>query len=199
LTGPLIVVAKIAAQWTTRWFATASCLAVLTLPTAADPDCRSAGNIAPGLQKLIHEFQDAERTGAAALSVEDFLVGVTDIAAQDRADLDRRGAVKVAKTGPSEGSVANDGQKQLQFEGLFAGRQTFFRVPQHIQSRFHTAPDKLTLYYEPSHALQLGEALPLIGIPVFLTVNHVVITPNRLFFFWGSNSSDQPDRCYIPS
>lgn len=194
-----ILAAKIATRWMMRCIVTALGLLVLTRPAAADPDCRPAGDITPGLQKLIHEFQDAERTGSGALSVEDFLVGVTDIAPQDRADLDRRGAVKVAKTGPSEGSVANDGQKQLQFEGIFASRQTFFRVPQHIQSRFHTAPDKLTLYYEASHALQLGEALPLIGIPVFLTVNHVVITPNRLYFFWGSNSSDEPDRCYIPS
>ena len=181
------------------WLAILFAASLVTTPAAADPDCRKAGDIAPGLQKLIREFQSADHSGVAALSVEDFLVGVTQIAPPDRADLDRRGSVKVAKTGPSEGSVNNDGQKQLQFEGIFASRQTFFRVPQHIQSRFHLAADKLTLSYDSEHALQLGEAIPFVGIPVFLTVNHVVVTRDRLYFFWGSNSGDDPDRCYVPS
>lgn len=181
------------------WLAIFVAALLVNTPAAADPDCRKAGDIAPGLQKLIREFQSADHNGTAALAVEDFLVGVTKIPPPDRADLDRRGSVKVAKTGPSEGSVNNDGQAQLQFEGIFASRQTFFRVPQHIQSRFHLAADKLTLYYDAAHALQLGEALPFVGIPVFLTVNHVVITPDRLYFFWGSNSGDDPDRCYVPS
>jgi hypothetical protein len=170
-----------------------------TARAEADPDCRAAGNIAPGLQKLVDEFHDAGRTGNANLSVRDFLAGVTEIPAADRAALDRRGSVKVASASPDSGSFSSDGQTQLQFEGIFARRQTFFRVPLHIHARYVTKAGGVTLYYDPSAAIELGEAIPLVGIPIFRTINHVSITRDRLLFFWDSNASDDADRCYVPS
>ena len=181
--------------------AAALALLVSFAPGSADAEtaCRPAGNISPGLLKLLHEFQAADRTGGTVLPVQDFIVGVSDIAAADQAALAHRGLVTATKTGANEGSVRNDGQALIEFQGIFARRQTFFRVPQHIRAHYRAAANEVTLYYESGGALQLGEALPLIGIPVYRTVHHVVISPDKLLFYWGDGSSEEPDRCYVTS
>lgn len=170
---------------------------LLSLPAHADPDCRPAGPISQGLQKLIKEFHASDKAGHGALSVQDFLVGVSDIPSKDENALDRRGPVKVAGSGIGSGSIDNDGQAPLEFAGIFAGKQTYFRVPEHIRARYVSAGDALMLYYEAGQALQVGEALPLVNLPVYRTVNHVRVTGDKLLFFWGDNKGQDPDRCYV--
>jgi len=179
------------------WLTALLAAATTFLPAAAAADCRPAGNIGPGLRKLIQAFQTADKTGHAVLAVQDFLVGVTDIEPGAQALLNRRGAVAVTKTGLGQGSVLNIGQSSLSFEGMFAQDQTYFIVPQNLKARFVSKTNSLILYYNDDNRLHLGEAI--IGIPVYHSVNHVAITPDKLQFFWGDNTSDDADRCYAPS
>ncbi len=165
---------------------------------AADPDCVAAGPISPGLEKLVRDFQTADRAGRDALSVQDFLVGVTNIPASDEAALNRRGPVEAAKTGAGTGSIANNGRIQLEFQGIFARKQTFFKVPPNIKARYVTSADKVTLYYDSAGAIQVGEAVPLIDVPFYRTINHVIVSGDKLLFFWGSNTGPEADRCYVP-
>ena len=82
---------------------------------------------------------------------------------------------------------------------MFARKQTFFKVPQRIEAQYRVSKGTLTLAYKEGAAIALGEAVPVVGIPVYRRINHVVITPDRLLFFWDSNSGTEPDRCYVPS
>ena len=172
---------------------------LFSVPAHADPECRPAGPISSGLQKLIKEFRTSDKAGRGALSVQDFLVGVSEIPSSDESALDRRGTVKVAGSGTGSGSIANDGLAPLEFAGIFAGRQTYFRVPEHIRARYVSSGDALMLYYEAGQAIQVGEALPLLNVPVYRTINHVRVTGDKLLFFWGDNTSADPDRCYVAS
>jgi len=182
-----------------RWLVLALVVALMPLGATAEPECRSADNLGPGLRKLIQDFRGADQAGSAELSVQDFLAGVTKIRPDDQASLDHRGIVRVARTAAGQGSVRNDGKSQFQFDALFAGRQTYFRIPQSLKARYVVKPDSVLLFYDADNALHLGEAIPFVGLPIFRTVNHVAIRADRLLFFWGDNSGDEADRCYVPS
>ena len=162
------------------------------------PDCRAAGPIGGGLRKLIREFAAATPGQVKAAPVQDFLVGVSGISADAEHALLARGPSRISAKGAAEGDLASDGPQQLQFEGIFAGRQTFFRVPQTIRAQYHVSQGTLTIAYKAGNAIQLGEAVPLVKIPVFRSINHVVVAPDRLLFFWGDNADGEPDRCYVP-
>ncbi|HEY2013238.1 MAG TPA: hypothetical protein VGH38_07025 [Bryobacteraceae bacterium] len=165
----------------------------------AMPDCRPAGPIGAGLRKLVREFGEARpgQTGSAA--VQDFLIGVSGIPSASQAALVQRGPTHILAKAAGEGDLASDGPQALQFEGVFARTRTFFRVPQQIRAQYRASGRTLTIAYKEGAAIELGEAVPLVGVPVYRRINHVVITPDRLLFFWGSNASDEPDRCYVPS
>jgi hypothetical protein len=111
----------------------------------------------------------------------------------------QRGPSQILPKGAGVGDLASDGPQALQFEGVFARKRTFFKVPQRIRARYRVSKGTLTLAYEEGGAIELGEAVPLVDIPVYRRINHVVVTPDRLLFFWGSNSDGEADRCYVPS
>lgn len=167
------------------------------LVSPASADCRDAGPISAGLRKLIDEFAQVSPGHAGKAPVEDFLVGVTQIPPGAESALRRRPPADITARAPGEGSVSDIGTSMLQFSGIFARNKTFFRVPQHIEGQYRVTHDKLTLYYKHGGALELGEAIPLLGIPVFRHVNHIEITPDRLLFYWGDNAHGAPDRCYV--
>ncbi|MGC8536895.1 MAG: hypothetical protein ACP5QR_15420 [Rhizomicrobium sp.] len=175
----------------------ASLVVSLGLVSPALAYCRKAGPISAGLKKLIDEFSQVAPGHSGEATVQDFLVGVSKIPPKAMAALARRAPAIITADGPGEGSVAETGATKLQFSGIFARNETYFRVPQHIEGHYRVTKNKLTLYYKHGGALELGEAIPLIGIPVFRRVNHVEITPDRLLFFWGDNAHGTPDRCYV--
>jgi hypothetical protein len=153
--------------------------------------------LSAGLKKFIGDLKAADRAGHGELPVQDFLAGVSKIKPTDEAALNHRGSVKVIGARAGLGTTANDGQAPLEFQAVFAYRQTFFRVPQHIRSQYVIAGDVVTLNYDAAGALQFGEAVPLVGIPFYRTLEHAVITPDKLLFFWQGNSSPEADRCYV--
>jgi hypothetical protein len=183
----------------TRWPIAFIALVMLAGASSASAsvDCRPTSNIGPGLKKLIQDFQTADKSGTAQFPVQDFLVGVTAIKQADQAALDHRGAVKASRTAPGQGAVHNTGQAWLEFDALFAGEQTYFKVPQAINSHYLSKPNSVVLFYDSGNALHLGESI--LGITLYHRVNHVAIFADKLLFFWDDNSSDEPDRCYVPS
>jgi hypothetical protein len=182
------------------FIAAIGCAVLLCLTEAsAMPECRPAGPIGFGLKRLIREFAEATPGRLNTAAVEDFLVGVSGIPATSHAALMQRPPVHILPKRAGEGDLASDGSRELQFEGVFAQKRTFFKVPEKIRAHFRASKGTLTLAYEEGGAIQLGEAVPLVDIPVYRRINHVVIAPDRLLFFWGSNSDGEPDRCYVPS
>lgn len=165
----------------------------------AEPDCRPAGPISPGLAKLIGEFSRATPKHNAQAPVEDFLVGVSGISPPARAALARRHPTRILAARAGEGDLANDGAAPLQFDGIFAARQTLFKIPEHVRAHYRADQGKLTLAYAEGAAIELGENVPLVQIPVYHRINHVVIMPEKLLFYWDDNSDGEADRCYVPS
>ncbi len=175
----------------------ASLVVSLGLVSPVLADCRKAGPISAGLEKLIDEFSQVAPGHSGEATVQDFLVGVSKIPPKAVAALTRRAPAIITAYGPGEGSVAETGTTRLQFSGIFARHKSFFRVPEYIHGHYRVAHGLLTLYYNPGGALALGEPIPLIGIPFFRHINHVEITATRILFFWGTNTHGSPDRCYV--
>ena len=182
------------------WQIAAATLFLFTAPAAAaEPECRPAGPISPGLAKLIQEFGQAMPHRSAQAPVEDFLAGVTGISATAKADLARRDPTRIQAARPGEGDLVNRGQVPLQFDGIFAARHTLFKIPQTVRAHYRVAHGALTLAYADGAAIELGEDVPLVNIPVYHRINHVVVAPQKLLFYWDSNAGGDADRCYISS
>ncbi len=171
--------------------------AVANGPALAD-DCQPAEGLGPGLVKLLDGFHRADETGQASLKTEDFLAGVTQIAEPNRQALDRRSLVRVVRQAPQKGTIESEGPVALEFKGQFAGKERYFRVPAHIRARYAIGANSVTLSYQEGDAIQLGEAIPLVEVPFFRTIDHVVIARDTLLFFWTGNSGTTADRCYRP-
>lgn len=189
-------------MWARRWprIAAVAALALFSVPAAAaEPECRPAAAISPGLSKLIQEFGQATPHRSAQAPVEDFLVGVTGISASAKADLDGREPTRILAASSGEGDLVNRGQVPLQFDGIFAGRHTLFKIPQTVRAHYRVAHGTLTIAYADGAAIQLGEDVPLVNIPIYHRINHVVVAPQKLLFYWDSNADGEADRCYVPN
>jgi hypothetical protein len=174
-------------------------LALSASTALAEPACRPAGPISPGLAKLIGEFSRAIPRHDAQAPVEDFLVGVSEISPAAKAALARRHPTRVVAVRAGEGDLVNEGAAPLQFDGIFAGRQTLFKIPQRVRAHYRATPGRLTLAYAEGAAIELGETVPLVGISIYHRINHVVVMPEKLLFYWDNNSDGEADRCYVPS
>ena len=135
---------------------------------------------------------------AVQAPVEDFLAGVTGISAAAKADLQGREPTRIQATRPGEGDLVNRGRAPLQFDGIFAGRHTLFKIPQTVRAHYRVTQGTLTLAYAEGAAIQLGEDVPLVNIPIYHRINHVVVAPQKLLFYWDSNADGEADRCYVP-
>lgn len=173
-------------------------LAMMANTPAQADDCQYAEGLGPGLATLLDGFHHADESGQASLSTQAFLAGVTEISEPNRQALDRRSVVRVIRQSPLKGSVESEGPVALEFKGLFAGKERYFRVPAHIRARYELGPNSATLTYQEGNAIQLGEAIPFTEIPFFRTIDHVVIAKDRLLFFWTGNGGTTADRCYRP-
>lgn len=187
--------------WAGRWRIAAVAAVVLFLasPATAEPECRLAGDISPGLSKLIVEFGRAMPHRVGQAPVEDFLAGVTGISASAKAGLEKRQPTRIQAIHPGEGNLIEQGTMPLQFDGTFAGRHTLFKIPQTVRAHYRVARGELTLAYADGAAIELGEDVPLVNIPIYHRINHVVVAPQKLLFYWDSNADGEADRCYVAS
>jgi hypothetical protein len=162
----------------------------------AATDCVAVPGIGPEIAKFLDEVAAAQEAGQGSLPLGDVLFGVTGIDAHDRKALDRRQPVTVTKRDASGGDYANDGPKPITVEGIFAGKQTFFRIPKAVRGRYTLGADggSVTLVYDPDYTVELGERI--LGIRFFAAIHHSVVTRDGLAFFLDQNAGPDPDRCY---
>jgi hypothetical protein len=129
------------------------------------------------------------------MPIREVLFGVTSIDAEDSTALDAREQVQLTRRTANGGDYGNRGPAKITVEGVFAGRETLFRLPKIIEGRYRLDETGATLTYDPAHAVDVGERI--IGIPIFLSVHRMVVTRQKLSFFFGGNDGDTPDRCYL--
>jgi hypothetical protein len=120
---------------------------------------------------------------------------VTGIDAEDQQALDRRTPVAVIRRDAGGGDYANEGPEEITVEGIFAQKQTFFRLPRAVRGRYTIATDGgVTLTYDPARTVELGERH--VGMLFFKGIHHTEITRDGIAFFLDENTGPDPDRCY---
>jgi hypothetical protein len=157
----------------------------------------------PEIAKFLDEVKAAQVAGQGTLTLMDAFFGVTQIDADDQQDLAKREPVKIVKRDETGGDYSNRGPKKITVEGLFAGEQTFFRIPKFLAGRYTLAvngdspngpPEGVTLNYDPAHSVELGATV--MGLRFFKPIHHSVITRAGVAFFLDTNAGPDPDRCY---
>jgi len=170
-------------------------LVLAAAPVRAETDCVAVPGIKPEIAKFLSEVAAAQAAGQGTLPLMDVLFGVTGIDAHDQKALDRRDPVLVTRRDAGGGDYANQGPKTITVEGIFAGKETFFRIPKQVRGRYTLGADGgVTLAYDPEATVELGERH--LGIRFFATIHHTVITRDGLAFFLDDNAGPDPDRCY---
>lgn len=175
------------------------CLLLLALggvaPTAqAADDCLIVTDARPSIDKFLAEARAAQAAGAGTMPINDVLFGVTAIGAGDQRALAKRDPVRLTKTATDGGDYESSGPKRITVEGIFAGRDTLFRIPKLVLGKYTLSDAGATLVYDTEHPVEVGESV--VGIRFFKSVHRTVITPDKLEFFFAGNDSDAPDRCY---
>ncbi|WP_374378283.1 hypothetical protein [Dongia sp.] len=160
----------------------------------ADADCDAAPGVRPEIESFLTRATAAQTAGTGTMPIDAVLFGVTGIDAEDRGELDARAAVELTRRTASGGDYVNRGPARITVEGIFAARETLFRLPKLILGRYRLEGDGATLTYDPDHTVEVGERV--LGIPIFMDVHRMSVTPQRLAFFFAGNDGDDPDRCY---
>ena len=174
-------------------------LAVLALllpwPALAATDCMPAPGILGEIETFLQDSATAQAAGAGTMPIREVLFGVTDIDAEDNGKLDTRAQVQLTRRTATGGDYSNSGPKKVTIEGIFAGRETLFRLPKRIEGRYRLDDKGATLTYDPAYAVDVGEHV--LGIPFFMTVHRMVVTREQLSFYFAGNDGADPDRCYL--
>lgn len=161
----------------------------------AATDCVPVPGIAGEIEAFLGYAATAQAAGQGTMPVRKVLFGVTGIDDEDAGQLDARGFVTLTRRTADGGDYSNRGPEKVTIEGIFAGRETLFRLPPEIAGRYRLDPDRVTLTYDPAHAVDVGERV--IGIPFFVSVHRMVVTQQQIGFYFAGNDSDDPDRCYL--
>lgn len=171
-------------------------LLVIHVPQVrAEEECMPVPGIAGEVEKFLSEAAVAHAANHGSMPLRDVLFGVTDLDADDASQLNAREPVNLTRRTADGGDYNNHGPKKLMIEGMFAGRETLFRLPKRIKGRYRLADKGVTLTYDPAHAVEVGEHI--IGIPMFVSVHRMIVTRTQLSFYFSGNDSGEPDRCYL--
>jgi len=164
-------------------------------PAEAKTACMTVPGIGPEIAKFLDEVAAAQAKGQGTLPLMDVLFGITEIDAEDQQEIDGRPTVHLMPRGTDGGDFATDGPEAITVQGVFANKETYFRMPRKVRGRYVIGPDGgVTLIYDPKHAVELGE--PHMGMAFFARTNHTVIKRDSLAFFLDDNTGPDPDRCY---
>jgi hypothetical protein len=166
----------------------------LTAGAYADADCVDV----PGIEGEIDSFLDqavaAQGAGQGTMPIDAVLFGVTDIGVEDRQELDARAKVELKRRTADGGDYTNRGPERITVEGIFAERETLFRLPKLILGRYRLNGQGATLAYDPEHTVEVGERV--LGIPFFMEMGRMSVTREELAFYFAGNDGPEPDRCY---
>ncbi|MBI2255378.1 MAG: hypothetical protein HYU58_12220 [Proteobacteria bacterium] len=165
------------------------------LPAVAETDCVPAPGIAGEVATFLTDSAAAQAAGTGTMPIREVLFGVTDIDDEDQGKLDTREKVQLTRRIATGGDYVNLGPKKITVEGIFAGRETLFRLPKRIEGSYRLDDKGALLTYDPAHAVEVGEHI--LGIPFFMTVHRMSVTPEKLAFYFAGNDGADPDRCYL--
>jgi hypothetical protein len=177
-----------------RWLLAGLAL-LLPWPALAATDCLPAPGVLGEIETFLQDSATAQAAGAGTMPIREVLFGVTGIDDEDQQKLDGREQVELARRTATGGDYSNKGPKKVTVEGIFAGRETIFRLPKRIEGRYRLDDKGATLTYDPAYAVEVGEHV--LGIPFFMTVHRMVVTREQLSFYFAGNDSADPDRCYL--
>nr|WP_298682415.1 hypothetical protein [uncultured Dongia sp.] len=171
-------------------------LGVVTLgpsPSLAN-DCRAVQGVGASIDKFLATTRAAQAAGQGTMPVNDVLFGVTEIDAEDQQALAERALVQLSKRDDTTGAYESRGPETITVEGVFADRDTLFRIPELVLGQYTLSAEGAELVYDPEHPAEVGESA--LGIHFFKAIHRTVITPDRLAFFFEGNDDGEPDRCY---
>lgn len=182
--------------WQHRLMLLAVCgiMSLAAVPAWAE-DCAVVTDAGPSIDKFLDEAQAAQAAGAGTMPINDVLFGVTGISAEDQQRLDKRDLVEMTRRDVAGGDYESRGPKRVTIEGIFAGRDTLFRIPKLVMGKYTLSDTGAILVYDPEHPVEVGESV--VGIHFFKSVHRTVIARDRLEFFFAGNESAEPDRCYV--
>jgi hypothetical protein len=161
----------------------------------AESDCVAVPGILREVETFLAHSANAQAAGSGAMPIREVLFGVTDIDAEDNGELDAREQVQMTRRTASGGDYTNSGPKKVTIEGIFAGRETLFRLPKRIEGSYRLDSTGATLTYDPDFAVDVGERI--IGIPLFMSVHRMTVSREKLAFYFAGNDGTDPDRCYL--
>lgn len=160
----------------------------------AEDNCIAVAGIGASIDKFLGAARAAQDAGVGALPINDVLFGVTEISPAHQRELDARAKVRLTKRDALGGDYESRGPRRITVEGIFAERDTLFRLPKKVLGRYVLNDQGVTLTYDPEHTVEVGERV--LGIRFFKDMHHTIITRDKLSFFFGDNDGDEPDRCY---
>ncbi|WP_374653075.1 hypothetical protein [Dongia sp.] len=169
-------------------------LAWAAAPARAERDCTAVPGIVGEIDSFLAQAAHAQGAGSGTMPIDAVLFGVTEIGPEDRQELDTRDRVQLQRRTASGGDYANRGPERITVEGIFAERETLFRLPELILGRYRLEPGGATLTYDPDHTVEVGERV--LGIPFFMEVGRMSVSREKLAFYFSGNDGDEPDRCY---
>ena len=164
-------------------------------PAAAQSDCVPVPGILGEVETFLKDSAAAQTAGAGTMPIREVLFGVTGFDDEDKVKLDGRELVKLTRRTATGGDYSNQGPKKVTIDGIFAGRETIFRLPKRIEGRYRLDESGATLTYDPDYAVEVGERI--IGIPLFMSVHRMTVSREKLAFYFAGNDGGDPDRCYL--
>ena len=181
--------------WGAFWRVVALVAGFSPMPALADADCVAVPGILGEVESFLTHSAAAQAAGTGTMPIREVLFGVTGIDAEDNGKLDAREVVELTRRTASGGDYSNAGPKKVTIEGIFAGRETLFRLPKRIVGNYRLDDTGATLTYDPAFAVDVGERI--IGIPIFMSVHRMTVSRDKLAFYFAGNDGTDPDRCYL--
>jgi hypothetical protein len=169
--------------------------AFVSLPAAADANCRRVPGLSTPIQAFLLDAGAVHAAGGGVMPLKDFLIGITDISHSDMQELKARAPIAWVKETDAGGKFSNAGPQDISFQGIFASTETYFRIPRTVRGTYSILSNGVQIVYDPQYRMEVGEKI--LGMKAFRSINHTVTTANQLTFFFGSNASGDPDRCYL--
>lgn len=171
------------------------CAALLPDLAAAEEDCEAVTGVQSSIEQFLEKAHRNQDMGQGTLTLNDVLVGVTEIDAEDQAALAARPLVTMTKSDATHGAYETRGAERISIEGMFAGQETLFRIPKLAKGTYELTEDGATLTYDPNRTVEVG--ISVIGLHLYKEVHRQVITRQRLAFYFAGNDGSDADRCYI--
>jgi hypothetical protein len=169
--------------------------AFVSLPAAADANCRRVPGLSASIQAFLLDAGAVHAAGGGVIPLKDLLIGITDISHSDMQALKARNSIAWVKENDEGGKFSNAGPQDISFQGVFASTDTYFKIPKTVRGTYLVFSNSVQIIYDPQYRMEVGEKI--LGMKAFRSINHTVTTANQLTFFFGSNASGDPDRCYL--